>query len=130
MVRLDAVGQTPSSFLPPTPATIDDFQTLSADDIQKVIMSASTKLCALDPLPRHVVKEFLPELLPYITDMCNALLSQGIIPVSQRHAIITPRLKKSGLDPTDMKNYQPISNLTFMSKIVQRLVCRQIITYL
>ena len=103
-VRRDTVCQTPSSFLPPAPATIDEFQTLSADDIQKVIMSSPTKSFALDPLPTYVVKEFLPELLSYITDMCDASLSQGIIPVSQRHAIITPRLKKSGLDPPDMKN--------------------------
>ena len=110
-------GQTLSLSLPPAPATIDEFQKLSADDIQKVIMSAPTKSCAFDPLPTHVIKEFLSELLPYITDMHNASLSQGTIPVSQRHAIITPRLKKSGLDPTDMKNYRPISNLTFMSKL-------------
>ena len=58
---------------PPAPAAIDEFQTLSADDIQNVLMSASTKSCALDPLPTHVVKEFLPELLQYITDMCNSL---------------------------------------------------------
>ena len=93
-------------------------------------MSAPTKSRALDPLPTHVVKEFLPELLPYITDMCKASLSQGIIPVSQRHVIIMLRLKKSGLNPADMKNYWPISNLTFMSKIVKRLVCCQITTFL
>ena len=34
-VRRDTVGQTPTSSLPPTPATINEFQTLSADDIQK-----------------------------------------------------------------------------------------------
>ena len=94
-------------------------------------MSAPTKSCALDPLnTRHVVKEFLPELSPYITDMCNASLSHGIIPVGQHHAIITPRLKTSGLDPADMKNFWPISNLTFISNIVERLVCRQITTFL
>ena len=129
-VRRDTVGQIPSSFLPPAPATSDEFQTLSASDIQKILMSAPTKSRALDPLPTHIVKEFLPELLSYITDMFNASLCQGTLPVSQRHAIITPRLKKSEFDPADMKNYRPISNLTFMSTIVERLVCRQITTFL
>ena len=104
-VRRDRLGQTFSLSLPPAPATIDGFQTQSADDIQKVMMSDSTKSWALDPLHTHV-KEFLPELLPYITDTCNASLSQGTIPVSQHHVIVTPRLKKSGLNPADMKNYR------------------------
>ena len=35
-VRRDTVGQTLSIFLPPAPATIDEFQPLSADNIQNV----------------------------------------------------------------------------------------------
>ena len=78
----------------------------------------------------HVMKEFLPELLPFIVDMCNASLAEGCLPVSQRHAIATPRLKKPGADQKDVKNYRPISNLTFMSKIVEKLVCRQLFAHL
>ena len=77
-----------------------------------------------------MLKQFLPELLPYITDMCNASLQEGCLPMSQRHAIVTPRLKKSGLDASDAKNYRPVSNLTFMSKVVERLVCRQLVAFL
>ena len=49
---------------------------------------------------------------------------------SQRHATVIPRLKKVGADPTDFQNYRPISNLTFMSKVVEKLVCRQLTAYL
>ena len=55
-------------------------------------------------------------------DMCNASLVQACLPITQRHAIVTQRLKKAGADPTDMRNYRPISNLTFLSKIVEKLV--------
>ena len=54
----------------------------------------------------------------------------GCLPQSQRHDIVTPRLKKTNADPCDKKNYRPISNLTFMSKVVERLVCRQLVAYL
>ena len=50
--------------------------------------------------------------------------------ISQRHAIITPLLKKSSLDPAELKNYRPVSNLTFMSKIVEKLVSGQLVGYL
>ena len=60
------------------------------------------------------MKEFLPELLPFLTDLCNSSLTRGCLPVSQRHAIALPRLKKAGADSADVKNYRPISNLTFI----------------
>jgi len=77
-----------------------------------------------------VVKEFLSELLLYLTDLCNSSLMEDCLAVSQHHAIILPRLKKVGADSADVKNYQPISNLTFMSKIVERLICVQMTAFL
>jgi len=62
--------------------------------------------------------------------MCNASLLQGSLPESQRHAVVVPRLKKANADHTDVKNYRPVSNLTFMSIVVERLVCRQLVAYL
>ena len=38
--------------------------------------------------------------------------------------------QKSGLDPLDIKNYRPISNLSFMSKIVEKLVAQQLFAHL
>jgi len=54
--------------------------------------------------------------------MVNASLEEGRLPISQRHAIVTSLLKKPGLDTADMSNYQPVSNLGFMSKVVERAV--------
>ena len=99
-------------------------------EVTKTISASKSKTCELDPLPTDVLKQFLPELLPFITDMCNASLQQGCLPLSQRRAIIIPRLKKSNLDQADVKNYRPVSNLTFMSKVIERLVCRQLTAFL
>ena len=68
-------------------------------------------------------------LLPFLTAMCNASLREGNLPQSQRHAIVQPHLKKSSLDPSDKKNYRPVSNLTFMSKVVERMVAKQLTDY-
>jgi len=124
-VRRSTGGSETSTVLPPTTARLDQFVACSADDISKVITAAPAKSCALDPVPTEVLKMFLPELLPYITAMCTTSLLQGCLPESQRHAIVIPRLKKANADPMDVKNYRPISNLTFLSKVVERLVCRQ-----
>ena len=95
-----------------------------------VICKAPSKSCCLDPVPTDILKELLPVILPFVTNMCNASLQEGTLPVSQRHALVTPGLKKANADPTDAKNYRPISNLTFISKVVERLVCRQLVSFL
>ena len=41
-----------------------------------------------------------------------------------------PRQKKTNADLNDIKNYKPISNVTFMSKVVKILVCHQLVAYL
>jgi len=68
--------------------------------------------CALDPVPTFLVRKFTDLLLPYITSMVNASLADGLLPSSQKHAIVSPLLKKPGLDVADMANYRPMSNLT------------------
>ena len=45
-------------------------------------------------------------------------------------AIMTPILKKPNLDPSDISNFRPISNLSFLSKLLERAICRQLTAYL
>src|SRR5664279_358416 len=53
--------------------------------------------------------------------MANMSFARGVFPDGHKHAIVTPLLKKPGLDSFDQKSYRPISNLTFLSKLVERL---------
>jgi hypothetical protein len=62
--------------------------------------------------------------------MCNVSLKQGALPVSHRHAVVIPRLKKAKSYPSDGKEHRPVSNLTFISKDVERLLCWQLVSFL
>ena len=42
------------------------------------------------------------------------------MPLSQKHAPVSARFKKSTLDPADLNSYRPISQLPFASKLVER----------
>jgi len=72
-------------------------------------MASAAKSCALDPIPTFLLREFVDVLLPYVTCMVNASLSQGRLPESQKHAVVSPRLKKRGLDTSNMANFRPVS---------------------
>ena len=62
----------------------------------------------------------------YVTVIVNSLLSQGRLPESHKLAMVSPHLKKPGLDTADMANFRPVSNLSFLSKVVERAVARQL----
>jgi hypothetical protein len=57
-------------------------------------------------------------------------LEEAVLPVSQKRAIVRPALKKSGLDPDLPSSYRPISNLTYLSKLIERVVAFQLVNYL
>src|SRR6218665_3717128 len=62
---------------------------------------------------------YLDELLPFLLLLCNTALGDGALPASQKRALVFPSLKRNGLDADDMANYRPISNLSFLSNIVE-----------
>ena len=71
----------------------------------------------------------LDALVPTITQIMNISLTTGVVPQSFKHALVKPLLKKSNLDPECLKNYRPISNLPFLSKVIERVVVAQILAH-
>ena len=47
-----------------------------------------------------------------------------------KRAFVTPRIKKLILDYEIFKNYRPVSNLSFVSKLIERIVCVQLVDQL
>ena len=43
-----------------------------------------------------------------------------------KKAVVIPLLKKTGLDCNVLKNYRPVSNLPFLSKILEKVVLKQL----
>jgi len=65
-------------------------------------------------------------LAPFITELFNRSMSEGCFPAVFKEAFITPIVKKAGLDATNVSSYQPISNLSVLSKLLEHLVARQL----
>ena len=80
----------------------------------------------LDPIPTSLTKQCLDDLVSLIMFVVNASLSTGIVPPQFKQAIVTPLLKKPGLDTNNMKNFRPESNLSFIPKILENVVLIQL----
>ena len=61
--------------------------------------------------------------------MTNSLMS-GYVPQSFKIAVINSSLKKPNLDPDNLANYRPISNLPFLSKILEKVIAKQLKSFL
>ena len=72
----------------------------------------------------------LDNFLPFLQSTCNTSLRDGVLPDCENLAYVTPILKKSGLNADCALNYRPVFNLSFSSKLIERLVCRQLTSYL
>ncbi|KAK3538481.1 hypothetical protein QTP86_004652 [Hemibagrus guttatus] len=69
-------------------------------------------------------------VLPFITTVINGSLTSGHVPTVFKKATVIPILKKPALDPSDISNYRPVSLLSFLSEILERVVCNQLSDYL
>ena len=94
--------------------------------MEAVITKSASKFCELDPLPTWLLKECIVELAPVITSIINASIRNSCVPSSFKVAHIKPLIKKHGLDHEVLKNYRPVSNLSFVSKILERVILKQI----
>ena len=96
---------------------LSSFMDATEIEIRNIIKLSPAKSCKLDPLPTWLLKECIAELVPTITDIVNMSLRDSL-----KTALIRPLLKKTGLDSDILKNYRPVSNLTFISKVIEKVV--------
>ena len=68
-------------------------------------------------------------LLPPITRINNFSLDSGYFPRTWKRALVRPLLKKDGLYLV-FKNYSPVSDLAYVSKLVETAVAKQLQHYL
>jgi len=77
---------------------------------------------------QHMATSVLPSIksraavfAELIAELANCSFSNGSFHACFKHAAITPLLKKPTLDTSDPSSYSPLSNLNFISKILERL---------
>ena len=99
-------------------------------EIYKLIFASENKQCPLDSIPTFLLKLCFNELGPIITNLVNLSLSEGIFPSSFKQALVQPLLKKPSLSTDDLNNFRPISNLNFISKILEKVVASRIQSHL
>jgi len=106
------------------------FTPVTPADVIALVKTLPGKQCSSDPLPTWLLKSNVDDLAPFLSRLFCWSLENGIVPSRMKSAYITPALKKADLDSADTKSYRPISNLSVLSKLLERLVSKQLVAYL
>ena len=103
---------------------LNKFTPISAIQLEKTITRMSSKTCALDIMPTARLKEVLGTIPPSLTNIVNKSLAQGEFYTNWKEALVKPLVKNRKLGTT-LTNYRPVSNLQFISKIVEKVTLDQ-----
>jgi hypothetical protein len=96
------------------------FSETNAAEIDGIIKTLKNKKCNINTLPIKFFKFLSPILSILIASLFNLCFTRGIYPSSLKIARIVP-VFKSG-QKTDIKNYRPISILSTINKIFEKLI--------
>ena len=121
--EISETAENPTNYL-------DSFSLITLDQLTKLISGSKPTTCILDPIPTKLLKEILPLINSTLLNTINLSLSSGYVPRSFKIAVIKPLLKKPTLDPEVLANYRPISNLPFLSKILEKVIANQLCEFL
>ena len=107
--------------------SITQFRPISDEETLKILNMKKTT-CDVDPCNINFLMEFKGTLLGTWTKIINKSLLSGCFLLSWKKAIIRPLIKSSKLH-REFKNYQPISNLSFISKLIEKAALLQLSTF-
>ena len=94
------------------------------------IRSSTVKACELDPLPATIMRNCYSALVPVFKTVTNPSLSTGSMPKGFKIASLRPLLKKPNTDFEQYPDFRLVTNLKFLSKLIEKFVFVQLNNYL
>ena len=109
---------------------LEYFSSGSEHQIENIIRLTNNKSCELDPIPTWLLKQCIPALLPIITKIVNLSLHDAFMPTLFKQAFLTPILKNISLSTDEENSFRPISNLSYVSKLIEKVVDTQLTNHI
>ena len=104
-------------------------KTVNNEDVLKQLVALQpNKATGLDSIPTRFLRDAATSIAPIITHITNQSISQCHVPQELKMARVIPLYKKGS--NLDVGNYRPVSILSSTSKVIERLVHNQIISFL
>ena len=106
-------------------STLDSFKPVTAEDILKQVNSSKIKTSQSDPIPAFILRSSVKLMIPSIVHLVNSSMGNGSME-GLKESIVTPILKKPGLDHEVLSNYRPVCGGFYIDKLIQKNVLSQL----
>ena len=114
-------------FIIPTCANLfDRFTMITSQELITIVSVMNKTTCSSDPFSSKLLMSHLTNIIDTIMHIINLCLSTSVL----RSAVLLPLIKKPGLDPQAFKNYRPVSNLYFLSKLIENVISTPILKHI
>ena len=115
------------SIMPTCANLFDRFTMITSEELSKIVSVMNKTTCSSDPFPSKLLVSHLPTIIDTIMHIINLCLSTSVFPASFKSAVVLPLIKKLGLDPQVFENFRPVSNLSFLSKLIEKVISSRIL---
>ena len=123
----DFVWKSQTHLVPKTARQLK-FQYVSKIEVERELKKMKRKkTTGSDNLPAGMLKDSASTISSPLSFIINLSLRQGMVPSEWKVASVTP-IHKSG-PKNEFENYRPISVLSILSKILERIVHKQLLTH-
>ena len=112
-----------SDYLPKV--RLHTFQKVTEDQVTKPVKKSAMKPSELDPILTSLLKKHLNVMVPVLLHITNMSLTESHFSNELKEALLRPLLKKISSDLIK-KNYRPVLNLSYSSKLIKQTVCNQL----
>ena len=90
----------------------------------------NSKSCGLDNIDTYILKLTRKFIVPALTHIFNLSISTQTFPKAYKVAKVVPLYKGKECETTDPKSYRPLALLPIVSKVLERVVQKQIADYM
>ena len=110
--------------------TFSHFRLVTEADVLRYIRETRKTSCSLDPINISKLGEAYESAAPAVGVIINSSFDEGHFVATEKHGLIRPYLNKTGLDINELSNYRPVTNLTRLSKIIERAMLDKLVLFL
>lgn len=110
-------------------AEFEPFPPVTIQEISSTIQKLKNTSPGKDEISNQLIKKFPPQLIEDLTSLFNVSLHSGKIPDGWKEGITVPILKP-GRDSTMIKSYRPITMLSCVGKLMERVVKKRMDCFL
>lgn len=109
--------------MPTSENSLFEFERTNDEEVKQIITAHGAKCAPDDPMPSEILNQYKDVFIPIWTKLINLSFDTGSMDCL-KSAIVFPLIKELDdiVDRDIKKNYRPVSNLQFISKLIERVV--------